>query len=91
MKDKKQTKKKIGLGYVVKEKVGEMEDNTREGRSRRMRKYVVGCVQTVVGKKRLLFQLEYGKNEYMSSCLLVFLCPKEEVEMYEPLLNSTKK
>ena len=36
----KQTKTKIGVGSVVKAKVGELEI-TRKGRSRRMRKEVV--------------------------------------------------
>ena len=36
----KQTKTKIGVGSVVKAKVGELEKITREGRSRRMRKEV---------------------------------------------------
>ena len=38
MKMKKQTKKKIGVGFVVKANVGELENITREGRSRMMRK-----------------------------------------------------
>ena len=37
-----------------------MEENTREGRVRSMRKYVVGCVQAVVGKNKLLVQFEDG-------------------------------
>ena len=45
----KQTKTKIGVGSVVKAKVGELEKITRERRSRRMRKEVVGCVHRVVG------------------------------------------
>ena len=39
---------------VVMEKVGEMEENTREGRSRRVSKEVVGCVQDVVGQNKFL-------------------------------------
>ena len=39
----------IGLGSVMKEKVRDMEDNTRNGRSRIMSKNVVICVQAVVG------------------------------------------
>ena len=39
----------------VKAKVGEMEDNKREGRIRRMRKEVVGCVKAVIKKKIFLF------------------------------------
>ena len=51
----KQTKTKIGMGSVVKAKVGELEKITREGRSRRMRKDVVGCFQRVVVKNNFLF------------------------------------
>ena len=43
----------IGLGSVMKEKVRDMEDNTRNGRSKIMRKKVVICVQAVVGKTYL--------------------------------------
>ena len=41
MKEKKLIKRKIGVGYLVKAKVGKMEDNTREGIISRMRKEVV--------------------------------------------------
>ena len=34
---------KVVVGSVVTAKVGEIEEKTREGRSRRMRKEVVGC------------------------------------------------
>ena len=54
MMDKKRIKTKIGVGSVVKLKVGDMEDNTREVIIRRMSKYVVGCVQAVVGKNKFL-------------------------------------
>ena len=46
----KQTKTKIGVGNVVKAKGGELENITREVRSRRVRKELVGCVQSLVGK-----------------------------------------
>ena len=46
----KQIKTKIGVGSVVKAKVGELEKITREGRSRRMRKEVMVYVQRVVGR-----------------------------------------
>ena len=55
MKMTKQTKTKIVVGYVVKAKVGELEKITRKVRSRRMRKEVMGCVQSVVGKNTFLF------------------------------------
>ena len=49
MKVTKQTKTEIGVGSVVKAKVGELDKITRKGRSRSMSKEVVGCVQRVVG------------------------------------------
>ena len=41
----------INVGLFVKYKDRDMEDKTREGRSRITMKEVVGCVQDVVGKK----------------------------------------
>ena len=72
MKEKKRIKTRRGLGYVVKARVGDMEENTREGRSMSTRKEVLVCVQDVVRKKRFLVQFEDGQNKYMSFCLLVF-------------------
>ena len=43
-------------------KVGEMENNTRAGRSRRIRKEVLGCVQDVAEGKKLLVIFEDGKK-----------------------------
>ena len=71
MKEKKRKKTTIGVGSVLKEKVGEIDEYTMEGRIMRMRKEVVRCVQDVVGNKIFLFQLKYGKNKEMSSSLLV--------------------
>ena len=51
---------KIGVGSVVKARVGELENITREGKSRGIRKEEVGCDQAVVGEKKFLFQSEYG-------------------------------
>ena len=56
MMEKKQIKMKIRVGSVVKAKVGEMEENKREGRSRRMRKEVVGFFRAVVGGNKFLVQ-----------------------------------
>ena len=88
---KNQNRKKIGVGSVVKAKVGELVNTTREGIIRRMRKEVVGCVQIVVGKNYFLVQFEDGQKKEISSSLLVFLSPKEEVDMDEPLSHFTKK
>ena len=68
---KKQTKTKIGVGSVVKSKVGELEKITREVRIRRMRKEVVGCVQSVVGKKKFLVKFKYDHKKQISSSSLV--------------------
>ena len=59
----KQTKTKIGVGSVVKVEVGELEKITREGRSRRIRKDVVGCVQSLVGKKKFLVIFVDGQKK----------------------------
>ena len=85
MKDKKHIKMKIWLGYVVKAKVGDMEDNIREGRRRRMREEVVRCVQDMVGNNKFLVQFKDGQKKEMSYSSLVFLCSKEEVELDETL------
>ena len=81
----KQTKTKIVVGSVVKAKVGELEKITRKGRSRRMRKEVVGCVQRVVGKNKSLVLFGYGQKKEIGSCSLVYLSEKEEVDMEESI------
>ena len=64
----------------MKARVRDMEENTRTGRSRRMRKNVACCVQAVVGKKKLLVQFKYGHNRETSDSSLPCLCSKEEVD-----------
>ena len=54
--EKKRIKTNIGVGSVVKENVRDMEENTREGIIKMMRKDLMGCVQAVVGKKKLVVQ-----------------------------------
>ena len=81
----KHTKTKIGVGSVVKAKAGELEKITREGRIRRMRKEVVGYVQHMVGKNKLLLLFKYGQKKDTGSCLLVYLSEKEEVDMEESI------
>ena len=63
MKMTKQTKTKIGVVSIVKAKVGDLEKTTREGRSSKMRKEVVGCVQSVVGKNDFLVIFEDGQKK----------------------------
>ena len=74
MKENNRIKTKIGVGSVVKSKVGEMEDNTREVRIRVISKEVLGCVQDVLGKKRLLVQFEYEYKKDMISASLSYVC-----------------
>ena len=47
------------------EMVGETEEETREGRSRRVRKEVMGYAQAVVRGKKFLVQFKYCKNREM--------------------------
>ena len=72
------------MGSVLKKKVGDMENNKREGGSRKMRKEVVGCVQAVAGNNKFLVQFGDWQIKDMSPSSLHFLCSKEEVEMDEP-------
>ena len=87
----KQTKTKIGVASVVNTKVGELEKITREVRSRRIRKEVVGCVQILVGKKKFLILFEDGQKKEIISSSLVFFSSKKESEMNEPLSHYSKK
>ena len=45
----------------------------------------MGCVQSVVGKNKLLVLFEDGQKKEIGSCLLVYLSEKEEVEMEESI------
>ena len=69
------------MGSVVKAKVGELENITRDGRIRITKKEVVGCFQSVVGKKKFPVKIEYGNKKDISSSSLVYLSSKEEVDM----------
>ena len=87
MKTNNQKKTKIGVGYVVKSKVGYLEEITREGRIRRMKKEVVGCVQAVVGKNKFLVLFKYGQRVmskiYEKSnifTIILDLCVRREIQ-----------
>ena len=47
-KENNQINSNIGVGSIVKAKVGNTEEDTREIKIRSTSKYVVGCVQDVV-------------------------------------------
>ena len=51
---------------------------------------MVGCVHSVVRKKKFLVQFKYGRKKDISYSLLVFLSSKEEVELDEPISHSPK-
>ena len=51
----------------MKAKVRDMEENTREGTTRSMRRYVVECLNDTAWKKRFQVQFEDGQNREMSS------------------------
>ena len=46
------------MGTLAKAKVGELEDEVREGFFRRMRNYLNGVVQGVSGKRRFLVRFQ---------------------------------
>ena len=72
---KKQTKTKIGVGSVVKAKVGELGNIIRKRRSRRMRKEVVGCIQSEVGKNNFPRPIRIWAEErdkFFFSCVFKF-------------------
>ena len=60
------------MGSVVKAKFGELEKITGEGRRRKTRKEVVGCIQSAVGKKNLLVQFEDGQKKEIGYSALCF-------------------
>ena len=63
MKEKKRVKTKIGVRSSMKEKVKDMEENTRELRTRIMRKEVVRGFQYVVGKYNFSLLFEDGQKK----------------------------
>ena len=88
---KKQTNIKIRVGSVVKSKVGELDNITREEKIRRMKKEVVGCVKSVVGKKTLLFQFEDSHKKENISSLLFFKVHKMRLRWMSQYYTSPKK
>ena len=57
---------KIMVGTVVKAKLGELEEDIREGFSRRLRKEMTGVVHEVVRKRRYLEGFQDGLEKEMS-------------------------
>ena len=65
---------------VVTVKVGDMEENIRKERIRRVRKEVAGYVQYVVGNKKFCIKLKYGHLEDMITIFLTVILDEEEAE-----------
>ena len=68
------------LGTVVKANVGELEEEIREGFPRRLRKYMNGLVQEVVGKRRYSVRLQDRLEKDISSNNLTIVVVRIEVE-----------
>ena len=68
------------VGTVVKAKVGEMEEEIKEGFSRRLRKEMTGVVQEVVGNRRHSVRFQDGLEKEMSQNQPTIVVVRIEVE-----------
>ena len=68
------------VGTVVKAKVGDIEEEIREGFSGRLRKDMTGVVQGVVGKRRYLVSFQDRLEKDMSSNQLTIVVVMSEVD-----------
>ena len=68
------------VGTVVKAKVGELEEDIREGFSRRLSKDITGVVQEVVGKRSYLVIFQDGLEKDILLNHLIILIIRSEVE-----------
>ena len=75
------------MGMVVKAKVGEMEEDIREGFLRRLRKEINGVVKEVVGKRIYLVRFQDGLEKELQSkritIVVVSIEIEEEIEVRE--------
>ena len=65
------------VGTVVKEKIGELEEEVRVGSSRRMMKELTGVVQGVYRIRRLLVRFQNGCEKNLSLNQLTFVTAHE--------------
>ena len=68
------------VGMAVKAKVGDLEEDIREGFYRRLRKEMTVVVQEVVGKRSYSVRLNYGFENEMSLNQLTIVVVSSEVE-----------
>ena len=67
------------VGTVVKAKVGELEEEIREGFSMRLRKEMTGVVQEVFGKRSYSLSFQCGLEKEISLNQLTILFVRSEV------------
>ena len=68
------------VGTVVKTKVGDLEEEIREGFPRRLRKDMNGVVQEVFGERRFLVRFQDGLEKEILSNRLTILAVRSELE-----------
>ena len=76
------------VGTVVKAKIGELEEEVRVGRSRRMRKELTGVVQGIPGKRRFLMRFHDGCENNLSSNQLTVVAAHEILVEEAPLVST---
>ena len=52
---------------------------------------MVGCVHSVLGKKKFFVLFKYRQKKEISSSSLVYVSSKEEVEIEEPISHLPEK
>ena len=72
------------VGTVVKEKIGELEEELREGCLSRMSKELADVVQLILGKKRFLERFKDGCEKNLSSNQLTIVIVEKILEEKEP-------
>ena len=68
------------VGTVVMAKVDDLEEEIREGFSRRLMKEMTGVVQEVVGKRRYLGSFQDGSEKEMLSKQITIVVVRSEIE-----------
>ena len=61
------------MDTLLKSKVREVEDNTREVITRRISTEVLVCVQYIKVKKKLLVWFQYGNKRDINSCSIWYV------------------
>ena len=72
------------VGTAVKAKICELEEEVREGCSRRVKNQLTGVLQCVLGKKRVLERFQDGFKENMSSNQLTIVIVDKSLVEKEP-------